>query len=113
LGGTLIQDVSSDKINHSVSTKNKTKNLGHKISLVRQSQLRSLLGDEIEVNSYHHQAIDRLADGLTVSALSIDGIIEAVEGKNILAVQWHPERMSNHSDELFELFLRLCEANRN
>jgi putative glutamine amidotransferase len=112
MGGTLIQDVSPDKIDHTVSSKNKTKNLGHKVSLVRQSQLHSLFGDEIEVNSYHHQAIDRLADGLTVSAISIDGIIEAVEGRNILAVQWHPERMSDNSDEIFDLFLRLYITNR-
>jgi putative glutamine amidotransferase len=74
LGGSLIQDIPKDILDHNISFKNKTK--------------------EIEVNSYHHQAIDRLADGLTICAVSSDGIIEAIEGENILAVQWHPERMT-------------------
>ena len=47
--------------------------------------------DKIEVNSYHNQAINRLADGFRVTAISEDGIIEGIERDNIVAVQWHPE----------------------
>lgn len=49
---------------------------------------------EIAINSFHHQAIDRLGDNLRVTARSADGLIEAVESTNgsfVLAVQWHPE----------------------
>ncbi|WP_435157391.1 gamma-glutamyl-gamma-aminobutyrate hydrolase family protein [Amycolatopsis sacchari] len=51
--------------------------------------------DEVWVNSYHRQVVDRLADGLTVEAVSPDGCVEAlsrtVDAAPCLAVQWHPE----------------------
>lgn len=43
------------------------------------------------MNSYHNQAIKDLAKGFKISAISEDGIIEAIEKDNIVAVQWHPE----------------------
>ena len=46
------------------------------------------------VHSFHHQAIDRVADGLTVVATAADGTIEAVElqgARWVVGVQWHPE----------------------
>ena len=51
------------------------------------------------VNSSHHQAVDRLASGMEVTAFSSDGVIEAIEltGNHrtfCVAVQWHPERMN-------------------
>ena len=58
------------------------------------TRLATLIGDTSDVQCYHHQAIDRLGQGLTVSAQDSDGVIEAVEipGDNfVLAVQWHPE----------------------
>jgi putative glutamine amidotransferase len=109
MGGTLIQDLPSDILDHTLSSKNHIKNRGHLISIVEHRFLYDLLGNEIEVNTYHHQAIDRLADGLTISALSSDGVIEAVEAKNLFAVQWHPERMVQK--ELFEYFVNICKEN--
>lgn len=47
--------------------------------------------EELSVNSYHHQCIKKLGDGLRPVAYSKEGYVEAVEGKNIYAVQWHPE----------------------
>jgi putative glutamine amidotransferase len=48
------------------------------------------------VNSLHHQAIDRLGDGLIATAHSPDGTIEAIElpGRAVFAVQWHPELLA-------------------
>ncbi|WP_188510193.1 gamma-glutamyl-gamma-aminobutyrate hydrolase family protein [Conyzicola nivalis] len=63
----------------------------------------------LKVHSYHHQAIDELADGLVVSARSDDGTIQAVEVDGVpfgLAVQWHPEE---NADDL-RLFAGLVEA---
>lgn len=109
LGGTLIQDLPSEDIDHTLSSKNKIRNRGHNVSINKKSVLYELLSHRIEVNTYHHQAIDRLADGLTVSAVSEDGVIEAIEGKNLFAVQWHPERMVQH--ELFKYFVNMCKKN--
>jgi len=61
-----------------------------------------LLGaGEIRVNSSHHQAIDRLAEGLTISAIAPDGVIEAAEGRHLLLIQWHPEWMDGEHGALF------------
>lgn len=50
---------------------------------------------EMKVNSFHHQAIGKLADDLEIGGVSDDGVIECVYSKDlkIFAVQWHPERM--------------------
>lgn len=64
------------------------------------------------VKSYHHQAIDKLADGLRVSAVSDDGIVQAVELPGVpfgVAVQWHPEQ---DAAEDIRLFAGLVEAAR-
>lgn len=56
------------------------------------------------VNSFHHQGIDELASDLIAVASSDDGMIEAVEHKNIkerflLATQWHPEMMASKHEK--------------
>jgi putative glutamine amidotransferase len=64
----------------------------HPIVVEPGSRLHSALGvDEIEVDSFHHQALDRVAPGLTVVARAPDGVVEAVEMDGdayVLAVQW-------------------------
>ena len=68
-----------------------------------------MLGESLTVKSYHHQAINHLADGLTVSARGDDGIIQAVDIDGMsfgVAVQWHPEETP---DDL-RLFAALIEA---
>jgi putative glutamine amidotransferase len=109
MGGTLIQDLPKDSINHSFSAINNQKSHGHKVSIHKGNFLYDLFGGEVEVNTYHHQAIDRLAGGLTVCAKSPDGIIEAIAGKNLIAVQWHPERMVQM--KIFEYFVNICKKN--
>ena len=71
---------------------------------------------KISINSYHHQAVKRVADGLTVSALSPDGICEAFElpcDRFFVGVQWHPEMLyknDGNSENLFRAFV--CEAKK-
>lgn len=88
----------------------------HQVAIEPSSQLCSEVGDIVtgSVSSAHHQAIDRLGDGLRVVARAKDGVVEAVEWIDprekpwLIAVQWHPERMSldeNLSGPLFRAFL--------
>jgi putative glutamine amidotransferase len=71
------------------------------------------VGDELDVNSFHHQAIDRLGEGLRVSARAPDGTIEAVEDPDrpfLIGVQWHAETLVHRSYEaaLFRRFVDAC-----
>ena len=73
------------------------------------TELAELVGAGVQAKVYHHQAIDRVAEGLTVSARSDDGIIQAVEVAGVpfgVAVQWHPEETG---DDL-RLFAGLVNA---
>jgi putative glutamine amidotransferase len=82
----------------------------HPVEVSPDSLLAKLLGaGSHRVNSHHHQAIDRLAQGLRVTARAPDGVIEAVEVQRhpfALAVQWHPERMEG----MHALFARLTQV---
>lgn len=74
----------------------------HGVKIMEDSQLYDLLKvDTIMVNSYHHQAIKKLAPGIVPMAVSEDGLVEAIRVHKksfIWAVQWHPE-FSYHVDE--------------
>lgn len=67
----------------------------HTISAVPGSRVHDLCGASFTANSFHHQAVDRLGDGLHVTARAADGTIEAIEHETlpVYGVQWHPERM--------------------
>ncbi len=76
---------------------------------VSDSKLRDLVGRAPTVNSYHHQAINRLGKGLTVTART-DGVIEGIESEKhrfVVGVQWHPERIASRPEQkkLFRAFV--------
>ncbi len=110
LGGSLYQDLrylEGLSIKHDNNTNQRL--VSHKISIVKDSFLESLYSSEIWVNSFHHQAIKSLAEGLVISAKSTDGVIEAFEGNinntPIIGVQWHPEMMASVNDvDMLKLF---------
>jgi putative glutamine amidotransferase len=83
----------------------------HTIEIEPGSLLANALGaTALEVNSFHHQAIDRLGEGLEVVATSPDGLIEAIElpGHDLLAVQWELQeeaRVDPRSQVVFEWFV--------
>ena len=86
----------------------------HPISLEPSSKLANLLGTSaVEVNSFHHQAIDRVGDGLIVNAVAPDGTIEGVEDPDrpfVVGVQWHAETLVHrpHEESLFRSFVEAC-----
>lgn len=90
----------------------------HPVEVVKGSRLAAALGGtEIDVNSFHHQAIDRVGDGLVVSARAPDGTIEAVEDPSrpfLIGVQWHAETLTHRppETELFRRFVDACRADK-
>src|SRR5438067_12356925 len=96
-GGTLIQDIGSTvgtDIDHASEPSDRHR---HDVHIDLSTKLRSILGDqELNVNSSHHQAIGRVAEGLRVTAKAPDGIVEGLEDPShpfYVGVQWHPEDM--------------------
>ena len=110
LGGTLIQHlpdvIGTTRYNLGGGAFNEVD-----VAVAPETELASLIGDGVSAKVYHHQAIDRVADGLTVSARTEDGIIQAVELDRVpfgVAVQWHPEE----SQDDLRLFAGLVDAAR-
>jgi putative glutamine amidotransferase len=96
LGGSLYQDIPTEFPSSVTHVKGPPYDApAHKVNLVEGSPLQKLIGKEnIEVNSYHHQGVNRLAQGLEVMATAEDGLVEAVympQQRFVWAVQWHPE----------------------
>jgi gamma-glutamyl-gamma-aminobutyrate hydrolase PuuD len=89
LGGSLVQHLPD------VTTQVHRPGERHAVTVTPGSRIHAALGTERAVGlSWHHQAIDRLADGLVVTGRADDGTIEAVELEGdawIVGVQWHPE----------------------
>lgn len=84
-GGSLYQDIPNHKL---------PKEERHNVKFEKNSFLYNCYNtDQMKINSLHHQAIKKVAKGFKVVAKSEDGIVEAIENKNIVAVQWHPEYM--------------------
>ena len=121
LGGTLIQDLNTcgkDIVeNHHYQSKQapaiEMGKPAHNAIFTPESLLYSIFGPQYPVNSYHHQAVDRIADGLNVTCYSDDGIIEGFEDldRKLFAVQWHPERLTHDNKhlELFRRFINMCK----
>ena len=108
-GGSLVQDIpSSFGVNH--------RNTVHAITLEPDSRLAGILGDSsLEVNSFHHQAVKDLGEGLRIVARSPEGIVEATETTDpqrfLIGVQWHPERLAEDEiqAQLFRAFIQAAK----
>jgi putative glutamine amidotransferase len=123
-GGTLVQDIPTERpspIPHRLPTPTFAADaVAHAVRVEPDSQLHALLNDgrapvgSWQVNSRHHQAVDTLGDGLRVTAMAPDGVIEAVEAPArgfCVAVQWHPESFWR-TGEFEALFNALVHAGR-
>jgi putative glutamine amidotransferase len=115
LGGTLVQDIPSqleDAIAH--DPKDHRDARVHEVYVDKQSRLARALGtDCLMTNSFHHQALATIPDALCVTARSsADGVIEGAESADgswwMLAVQWHPEELTETPEpwdrNLFQAF---------
>lgn len=117
-GGTLYQDLPSEytgtkEVEHHMSPPYDVP--CHEVTIIENTPLSQLSGKlTIKVNSYHHQAVKKLAPALKPMAVSEDGLVEAVymPGKRFIqAVQWHPEfiyQKDKDAVRLFESFVNAC-----
>ena len=121
-GGTLIQDIPAQvnqSLGHQVNSPPYA--IAHEVWVTADTTLARVMqeelgdGEVLQVNSRHHQAIDKTAEGFTVSATAPDGVVEAIERPSApfcVAVQWHPENFWRTGEfrSLFEEFVRAAES---
>jgi putative glutamine amidotransferase len=115
-GGTLHQhvpDLAGDDVEHRQTTPGGEPT--HPVRIARRSRLAGVVGAaRLPVNSFHHQAVDALGSGLTVSARALDGVVEGIEDRSrdlFLGVQWHAECLVSRPAHL-ALFTALVDAAR-
>jgi putative glutamine amidotransferase len=110
-GGTLYQDLYQD------AAKRHDKTL-HLAIIRKGSRLQRDLGmahTKLVVNSYHHQATDKVPDGWFVAAVSSDGVVESIAHPHlpVISVQWHPEaQYTREAWHLFSAWLQMKKGNR-
>jgi len=118
MGGTLIQDIYTQydtSLDHRESAKRKVRDyLAHDIVIEPGTRLREIAGqDRIWVNTSHHQSIEKVGDGLILTAKSPDGIVEGIESpdhKFLVAIQCHPEELWRKHAWARRLFSEFVEA---
>jgi putative glutamine amidotransferase len=119
-GGSLVQDIPSaiaTAVEHRVESS--APEPAHAVNVAPGTHLAELLADDLrdgtaQVNSRHHQAVDRLAPGFVVSATAPDGVVEGIEATDqpfCVGVQWHPENFWS-TGNFGALFRGLVEAAR-
>ena len=104
LGGSLYQDMPAQlDRNHS--------KLDHPATAQAASFWRQNFGQSFTVNSFHHQAVKELGQGLVTTVHAADGTVEAFETADGLwrACQWHPERMPQMAP-FFQEFIEACQG---
>jgi putative glutamine amidotransferase len=123
-GGNLVQDIPSalpTSLPHQIGTPKDA--IAHPVKIESGTCLAGLLAkrldaaDSIDVNSRHHQSVDRVAPDFVVSATAADGIVEAIEKPGAtfcVGVQWHPENFwrTGEFSELFEGLVNAAKAAR-
>jgi putative glutamine amidotransferase len=119
-GGTLVQDIPSaidSTLQHSIDVPKHQ--IAHDVRVTAGSRLATAMGsavsaDTCPVNSRHHQSVGRVAPSFVVSAVSPDGVVEAIEQPDAsfcVGVQWHPENFWR-TGEFAPLFAAFVEAAR-
>ena len=114
-GGKLYQDLEIEgNFNHHLNDMYPMNSVSHTVWMNEGTKMHAVFGKEkIGVNSFHHQAVKELGEGFVISAVSTDGVTEAIEMKGerfVTAIQWHPEMMydSKEQQEIFKIFVEAC-----
>ncbi len=114
LGSTLIQHI-PDAIPNALAHEqpNPRHEAGHQVTIVENTLLHRIIGEtEISVNSAHHQAVERVGEGIIINATAPDGVIEGIEHpayRFCLGVQWHPEfHITGADTAIFQAFIQAC-----
>jgi putative glutamine amidotransferase len=120
-GGTLYQDLKYAGFKNNDPHKQSEDNLTtthHGIKLEKDSILSKIMNNKetLKVNSFHHQAINKIGKGLLVDAKSDDGIIEAIHLNDdshwVLGLQFHPEQLMRKDDEFLPIFKEFIQKAR-
>jgi putative glutamine amidotransferase len=118
VGGTIVQDIVSREgatLKHNQVATGLTAT--HTVEIAPKSRLAKIIGGTTtQVNSYHHQAPLTAPEGYSITAVSPDGINEAIEfdgERFILGVQWHPEMIYDEEPDAAKLFKAFVEAARD
>ena len=113
LGGSLYQDLSEREQASNLHLQRQGRDyLMHAITVQTGSKLSNILGTEqIYTNTMHHQCVKELGVGLTASAYTADGLVEALENADgsIILVQWHPEELLESEPRMNKLFTDLVQ----
>jgi len=120
-GGTLYQDLAEEfpgAIKHDyfpfAGAHHTRDYLAHEVNIAEGTRLAELIGAGPQrVNSMHHQGVKQLGQGLVSTAEAPDGLIEALEGADdsyLVAVQWHPEALTDNDARTRHLFSDFIEA---
>jgi putative glutamine amidotransferase len=116
-GGSLVQFLPEQERAEALEhRKTDTASPRHSVQIEPDTMLAQAIGkSQIEVNSRHKQAVARLGRGLRVNAVAPDGVIEGIEDPSLplfLAVQWHPENLSEEPEHLapFRLLVERARA---
>jgi putative glutamine amidotransferase len=113
LGGTLVDDLLPVQgIEHTLVLYPPDVRV-HGVTLIPGTRLHDLYGDAIGVNSFHHQGIGALGEGVMIAGVAPDGVIEAIEvdSRCAVGVQWHPEMLAE-TDPLFAWLTRMGTSER-
>ena len=101
-GGTLHQDLAAAGFQHHWEEVRQYEPV-HAVEAEPGSVAEAVLAGSAKVNSIHHQAV-RTPGGLHATAWSDDGVVEAVEGDDVLGIQWHPERLLGYDSRHLAAF---------
>jgi putative glutamine amidotransferase len=107
-GGSIYQDNSYCESSYVKHWQGHTSHLAtHTAIIEKDSFFHEILGDEVLVNSFHHQSVKKVGDGLKVTARAKDGVVELIEGASeqlVVGFQWHPEMMSERNETMQSVF---------